>query len=427
MKSRREFLKAASSSLVLGSAAAYAPPIAAATGEVDSDEVGFTRWYDVDRRISNLENAYWNVMARPVAEDYFRKLTYVNRRNVPFVRGVIADESLPVELEKVRLAVAKLINAEIEEIALTRCGTESLQDLIVGYNRLKPGDAIIFCDLDYDSMQNNMLFLKERRGVEIVTFAVPEPATTDNILAAYQDILKKTPHAKLMLVTHLCHRTGLVNPVKEIIALARTHGVACILDTAQAVGQMPVDIKEIDADFAGFSLHKWVGAPLGTGAIYIRKSKLEEVDLCLGNREDPADDIRSRIYSGTCNFAAFLTIPTAIGFHHQLTVERKRTRLQYLRNYWVSRVRDANGVEILTPEDPDRYGATTSFRLKGMKTFEQAKRVQGLLLAKYNVLTVARKGISRGAAVRVTPALYNTTEELDKLVAAIRQEHNVLV
>jgi selenocysteine lyase/cysteine desulfurase len=426
MKNRREFLKAAGSSLVLGGAAAYARPVAVDAGDADSDEDGFTRWYDVDRRITNLENAYWNVMAKPVAENYFQKLTYVNRRNVPFVRGVIADESLPVELEKVRLAVAKLINADIEEIALTRCGTESLQDLIAGYNRLKPGDAIIFGDLDYDSMQNNMLFLKDRRGVEIVTFAMPEPATTDNILAAYEDILNKTPHARLMLVTHLCHRTGLVNPVKEIIALARAHGVACILDTAQAVGQMSVDIKEIDADFAGFSLHKWVGAPLGTGAIYIRRSKLEEVDLCLGNREDPVDDIRSRIYSGTCNFAAFLTIPAAIDFHHQLTVERKRARLQYLRNYWVSRVREIDGVEILTPEDPARYGATTSFRLKGMKSFEQAKRVQDLLLGKYKVLTVARKEISRGAAVRVTPALYNTTADIDKLVEAIRQEHDVL-
>lgn len=103
-------------------------------------------------------------------EEYSRKVTYVNRRNVPFVRGVMVQESLPAELLKVRGAVAKPINADVEEIALTRCGTESLQDLIVGYNQLKPGDSIIFGDLDYDAMQNNMLFLKERRDVEIVTF-----------------------------------------------------------------------------------------------------------------------------------------------------------------------------------------------------------------------------------------------------------------
>ena len=393
---------------------------------ITTDEPSFIQWYDVDRSITNLENAYWNVMARPVAEEYFRKLAYVNRRNVPFVRGVMVDESLPRELERVRASVAKLINAEVDEIALTRCGTESLQDLIAGYNQLKPGDSILFADLDYDSMQNTMLFLKERRGVEVATFALPEPATTSNILAAYEDVLRKTPKARLMLVTHLCHRTGLVNPVKEIIAIARRHGVDCILDTAQAVGQMPVDVKEIDADFAGFSLHKWVGAPLGTGAVYIRKSRLSDIEICLGNREDPPDDISSRVYSGTYNFAATLTIPTAIDFHNQLTVLRKRARLQYMRNYWVSRIRDVDGVEILTPDDPERYGATTSFRLKGMHSFEQAKQVQDVLFAKHNVLTVARKGITKGAAVRVTPALYNTTAELDRLVAAIKQEYRIL-
>ena len=405
----------------------HTPAIATVAIMDESDEASFTNWYDVDRSITNLENAYWNVMAKPVADEYYRKLTYVNRRNVPFVRGVIPDESLPVELETVRASVAKLINAGADEIALTRCGTESLQDLISGYNRLKPGDRIIFCDLDYDTMQDTMRFLRERRGVEVVTFVMPEPATTGNILTSYEDVLKKTPNAKLMLVTHLCHRTGLVNPVKEIIALAREHGVTCILDTAQAVGQMPVDIKEIDADFAGFSLHKWVGAPLGAGAMYIRKSRLNDIEPCLGNSEDPADDIRSRIDSGTYNFAATLTIPTAITFHNQLTVERKRARLQYLRNYWVSRVREIDGVKILTPDDPARYGATTSFRLKGMKSFEQAKRVQDLFLAKYNVLTVARKGITQGAAVRVTPALYNTAAEVDKLVLAIQQESRLLV
>ena len=424
MKNRRDFLKAAGSSLVLGSAI-RSPAIAAVADEKSDDETDFIKWYDVDRSITNLENAYWNVMAKPVATEYFQKLTYVNRRNVPFVRGVIPGESLPVELEGVRASVAKLINAEPDEIALTRCGTEALQDLISGYNGLKRGDRIIFCDLDYDTMQDTMRFLKERRGVEVVTFVMPEPATTGNILAAYEDVLKKTPNAKLMLVTHLCHRTGLVNPVKEIIALAREHGVACILDTAQAVGQIQVDMKEIDADFAGFSLHKWVGAPLGTGAVYIRKSKLNDIEPCLGNTEDPADDVRSRIDSGTYNFAATLTIPAAIAFHNQLTLARKQARLQFLRNYWVERVRELDGIQMLTPDDPARYGATTSFRFKGMKTFEQAKHVQSLLLAKYKILTVARQGIANGSAVRVTPALYNTTAELDRVVDALRSEYNI--
>ncbi len=416
MNSRRRFL---------GSASAVLAAAGGAVSVGEATEQEFTRWYEVDRGVTNLENAYWGIMARPVMEEYARKVGYVNRRNSPFVRGMIPGESLREELPKVRARVARLVNVSMEEIALTRCGTESLQDLIIGYNQLKPGDRVIFGDLDYDAMQNAMLFLKDRRGVEVATFTMPEPATTANILAAYEGVLKATPRARLLLVTHLCHRTGLVNPVKEIIALARRHGVASILDTAQAVGQMPVDLEDIGADFAGFSLHKWIGAPLGTGAVYIRKSKLAEMDLCLGNREDAPDDVRSRTYPGTYDFAAVLTIPAAIDFHNRLTVERKRARLQELRNYWVSRVRELDGVEILTPDDPARYGATTSFRLKGLKTFEQAVQLQNLLMSKYGIVTVARKGIARGAAIRVTPALYNTTAELDRFVAAVRAEYRL--
>ncbi len=361
-------------------------------------------------------------MSRPVMEEYWNQTQFVNRVNVPFVRGVLPSPALPAELLKVRAAVAGLIGAEIEEIALTRCGTESLQDLITGYRHLLPGDVVVYSDLDYDSMQNAMFFLKERRGVEVATFSIPEPATTANILATYEDVLKKTPRAKLMLVTHLCHRTGLVMPVKEIVALAQQHGVAVILDTAQAVGQMPVKVNDLGVDFAGFSLHKWVGAPLGTGAVYIRKTKLSDIEICLGNREDPATEVASRVYPGTYNFAATLTVPRAVAFHNELTVERKQARLKFLRDYWVTRVRDIEGLQILTPDEQGRYGATTSFRLKGVHSFGDAKKVQMVLVNKHRILTVARTGITNGAAIRVTPALYNTTAELDQFVGALHAE-----
>ena len=426
METRRRFLKAAVATCVLPetmiSGAKGLQPQVRGLLSSSGDEEDFVRWYDVDRSMVNLENAYWNVMSRPVLEENWSQTQFVNRVNVPFVRGVLPAPSMPSELSRVRASVAGLIGAESQEIALTRCGTESLQDLITGYRGLLPGDFVVYSDLDYDSMQNAMQFLKERRGVEVVTFSIPEPGTTANILAAYEEILKKTPRAKLMLVTQLCHRTGLVMPVKEIVALAHQHGVTVILDTAQAIGQMPVNVNDLAVDFAGFSLHKWVGAPLGTGAVYIRKTKLEDIEICLGNREDPATDVRSRVYPGTYNFAATLTVPRAVAFHNELTVERKQARLEFLRDYWVARVRDIEGLQILTPDEEGRYGATTSFRLKGMHSFEDAKKVQMVLVNKYRILTVARTGITNGAAIRVTPALYNTTAELDQFVAALHAE-----
>ena len=361
METRRRFLKAAVATCVLPetmiSGAKGLQPQVRGLLSSSGDEEDFVRWYDVDRSMVNLENAYWNVMSRPVLEENWSQTQFVNRVNVPFVRGVLPAPSMPSELSRVRASVAGLIGAESQEIALTRCGTESLQDLITGYRGLLPGDFVVYSDLDYDSMQNAMQFLKERRGVEVATFSIPEPGTTANILAAYEEILKKTPRAKLMLVTQLCHRTGLVMPVKEIVALAHQHGVTVILDTAQAIGQMPVNVNDLAVDFAGFSLHKWVGAPLGTGAVYIRKTKLEDIEICLGNREDPATDVRSRVYPGTYNFAATLTVPRAVAFHNELTVERKQARLEFLRDYWVARVRDIEGLQILTPDEEGRYGA----------------------------------------------------------------------
>jgi selenocysteine lyase/cysteine desulfurase len=127
------------------------------------------------------------------------------------------------------------------------------------------------------------------------------------------------------------------------------------------------------------------------------------------------------------NFAAALTVPKAIEFHRSIGSKRKQETLQSLRNYWVERVRDIKGMEILTPDDPERHGAVTSFRLPAMKDYAQAQNMSKILLEKHKILTVARKGITQGSAVRVTPTLYNTRIELDRLVKALRQESGAFV
>ena len=119
-------------------------PLAPAVGA--AHEAEFTQWYEVDRTLTNLENAYWNVMARPVIDEYWRQTQYLNRVNVPFVRSVTTDRTLAADLDKVRIDVASLVGVQKDEIALTRCGTESLQDLIIGYKLLKPGDEIVQVD-----------------------------------------------------------------------------------------------------------------------------------------------------------------------------------------------------------------------------------------------------------------------------------------
>jgi selenocysteine lyase/cysteine desulfurase len=420
MTNRREFLMQAGA-MGITAMASPAPAMAAPT-DWAAMEREMAALYTVDRRIINFDAAYYGAMTHPVEAAYREKIAWVNRYNSTFLRDMVPGASRDIELGKSRDAVARLIGAQPDEVALAGGGTEALYALIVNYQGIKPGDAVIYADVDYDEMQYAMDYLGESRGANVVRFSIPEPHTRANILAAYEKVLKDTPRAKLLLVTHVSNRNGLIPPVAEIVAMAKAHGVDVILDSAQAVGQMPFDVTATGADFIGFSLHKWIGAPLGVGGIYIRKERQADIGRWLGNRIYAQDDIRARIPSGTVDFAARLTIPTAIDVLEQIGVTRKQGFLRHLRNRWVDGVRDIKGLTLMLPDEPENYCAISAFRLPGMKTIEQARRAQALFVQKYGVLVVAKAGLSAGPGLRVTPALFNTAAKVDRLTAAIHAE-----
>lgn len=381
--------------------------------------------YDVDRTVINLDAAYYGAMTKEVHAKYLERLHWVNRHNSTFLRSAVDGLPRDPELNKSRAAVAGLINARQDEVTLCGGGTEALYALIVNYRRLTAGDAVIQADVDYDEMQYAMDYLEKSRGAKIVRFSLPEPHTRANVLEAYDRVLRETPRAKLLLLTHVSNRNGLVPPVAEIVAMAKSRGVDVILDSAQAVGQMPFDVQTYGADFVGFSLHKWLGAPLGTGAIYIRKDRQSDIEPWLGNRVYKAEDLRSRIPTGTVDVAARLTVPTAVAVQQRIGIDRKFAQLRALRNYWVDRAREVPGVELMLPEEPGNYGAISAFRLRGLRTMDQARDTQARFITRHRILVVAKSGLASGPVMRVTPALFNNTSELDRLVSAIQAERNL--
>ena len=281
---------------------------------------------------------------------------------------------------------------------------------------------MIIADVDYDEMQHACEHLEASRGARLVRLALPEPHTPANVLGAYDRVLRETPRAKLLLLTHVSNRNGLISPVREIVRLAKARGVDVILDSAQAVGQMPFSVAETGADFIGFSLHKWIAAPLGTGAIYIRRERMGDIAPFLGNKIRDEGDVRARILTGTINYAADLSIPTAIAVHRRIGVERKLRHLQALRDYWISQVRDVPGVTFQLPESGVPYGAIGSFRLANVRSWEDCQALQARFIKRHRLLVVAKRGLASGPVMRVTPSLFNTTAELDRLVAAVREE-----
>ena len=371
--------------------------------------------YPVDPTITNLENGYWGVMPEHLLAEYEAHTEAVNRANATYAR-----KQFYVDYRGYRQRAADELGVRVEEIMFTRGATEALQNLIANYNLLRPGDEVMYADLDYGGMQETMDWLQDRRGVSVVRFVIPEPATRDAVLATYERALKENPKVRLLLLTHVSNRTGLVMPVAEIAAMARARDVDVILDAAHSFGQLDFKVADLGVDFMGINFHKWMGAPLGSGLMYIRQERLQDIDPCFGNRSFPKENILSRASSGTSNFAAFMVIPSALDFHQSLGPANKEARLRYLRNRWVDALRDEKNIEILTPDDPTMYCGLTSFRIKGKTSRDVNRAIVDELLGNYRIFTVWRDGVAAGDCVRVTPGIYSLTDDVDRLVPALR-------
>ncbi len=249
-------------------------------------------------------------MANPVLAEYQRLTEFINKENTTFARPRWSET-----YRGVRDAVAGFLNVGPDEIALTRGATEALQALIGGYNKLRAGDTVLYADLDYSEMKNAMRWLEVRRGVKAAKLTFPEPTSgrplqEADILGFYERALSANPGTKLLLLTHLNNWTGLIIPVAKIAKMARDRGADVILDAAPSVGQVEINLKGLGCDFIGVNLHKWVGAPISCGVIYIKKDRIDAIDPYMG-KSAGASDIDGRIDTGTLNFAAHLTIPAA--------------------------------------------------------------------------------------------------------------------
>ena len=371
--------------------------------------------FDIKHDIINLENGYWGIMARPVLEKYLAASRFVNRDNSFYARrGYDAD------FARTRARVARAVGARSEEIALTRGATEALQGLINGYNRLRPGDAVMYADLDYYSMQAAMDALAARNGCDVVRLAIPEPVSHDALVEFYDAALAANPKVLLMLLTHVSHRTGLLMPARAIIAAARRRGVDVIVDAAHSFGQIDMTLANLDADFVGFNLHKWIGAPIGAGLMYIRPSRLADISPNPSAQGEELNRTEGRVHTGTSNFAAFMTVPDALDYHDRIGQLAIAARLRHLRNLWVTAVKDVPGLQILTPDDERLHAGMTSFRFAGKTSVADNKAIVERLLRDFGIFTVHRDGVAKGACVRVTPAIYNSADDVLRLADALK-------
>lgn len=361
--------------------------------------------------VINLEHGYFGAMAAPVHAAFEQAIRYTNEQLSPFLRGHFVQQ----HVEVLRTRLAALIQAQPHEILLTRSATESMQVLIGQYHGLEAGDSVLWSKLDYPAMRYAMHSLQQRRGVTPFEITLTLPVSRDEILARYELAMRAAVRPKLLLLSQVYPANGQQAPVREIVALAREHGIDVLLDSAHALGQVAVDMQELGVDFAGFNLHKWLGAPPGIGFVYIRASQLHKIEPHFGDRDYPADDIRCRLHAGMPAVAATMAAPAALDFHEQVGgTAAKSERLAWLRNYWVSRVAHLPGLQLLSPVEAEQGTALVAFAIDGMT----AQELQQALLQRFGIFTVARN-IGYTDVLRATVATTTTTSDLDQMVAAL--------
>jgi isopenicillin-N epimerase len=390
------------------------PPSPAALARDETYWQGIARGYDLEPGPINLENGYFGRMSRQVLERYQHNIQWVNRSNSVLVRQRFEQG----EAELIRHQLAELMGVLDNAVALTRCASDALQSLIRNYNRLQPGDQVLLSDLEYDTVKSAVRWLARYRGVEVIEITLPHPASFDSLVDAYTQAFKAHPRLKLMALTYVTHRSGLVMPVQAIAQMAREHGVDVILDGAHALGQIEFDLEQLGIAFAGFNLHKWLGAPLSLGFIYIHPQRLADIDPDMGEFHFTEQDVRSRTPYSTPNIPALMTLPLVFEEHRAMGGSAvKGARLNYLRDSWVSAVRGLPGIEVLTPDDPRLYCGITALRFT--RQADQQLMVQRLL-QEYQLFTVARSGAAFGPCIRITPGLVTPLEHITQLTRALQ-------
>ncbi|MCU0646486.1 MAG: aminotransferase class V-fold PLP-dependent enzyme [Gemmatimonadaceae bacterium] len=356
----------------------------------------------------NLENGYYSMQSSAVLEQYVSHVRAINYQASRYMRTVQSDDAL-----ETRRQLAALAGCAVEELIVTRNTTESLDTVIAGYD-WKPGDEAVMAAQDYGAMLDQFRLMARRHGLVNRVVSLPfDPATDDEVVQLYANAI--TPKTRLLMVCHLVNITGHILPIRKIAEMAHARGVDVLVDGAHAFAQLEFRIPDLGVDYYGASLHKWLGAPLGAGMLYVRREKIAGLWPVFGDAvSTPDDDIRKLNHRGTHPVHTDLAIRDAIAAHQAIGIQRKEARLRYLQRYWSDQVRDRPNVVLNTPRDPVRSCAIANVGVTSMPPRELHRR----LFDEHKVWTVAidNAGV-RG--VRVTPHLYTTTAELDTFVGAL--------
>jgi len=354
---------------------------------------------------------------------------YYRRSNANIHRGVhtLAEEATAM-YEGAREKIAKFINAaSSREIIYTRNTTESINLVAYSWARanLKAGDLVILTEMEHHSNLVPWHMLQAERGIELDFIPVTDDGVLD--LEAYRTLLARTP--KLVSFTHMSNVLGTINPAAAIIGMAHSAGAIVLVDGAQSVPHLTVDVQALDADFYAFSAHKMCG-PTGIGVLYGKSVLLDAMPPFLGGgdmikevklRSFRANSLPHKFEAGTPAIAEAVGFGAAVDYLKNIGMERIAAHEHEITEYALDRLEEIPGVKLFGPS-ADKKGGVAAFTLEGVHPHDVAQILDqdGIAVrAGHHCAQPLHEKFGIPATSRASFYLYSTKEEVDILVNGI--------
>jgi selenocysteine lyase/cysteine desulfurase len=324
-----------------------------------------------------------------------------------------------VELDEVREKIAAFVNADPDEIALTHSTTEGVNIFAHGLD-LKAGDEVVLGSQEHHAAIDAYAGIEKRYGIKVVTAELPAPPeSVAEVIKAYENAI--TPRTRVIVVSQVTYVSGLLAPVKELAELAHRRGLLISVDAAQSFGVIPLDLRALGVDHYAAPGQKWLLAGTGTGFSYFKKDIQDRIWPLTGfynleSKVPHANSARRYEHNGQINIGAALGIGAAVEFHQAIgpiNIEKRDRELAAQLQQGLGKIA---GVKLYTSADPALSASLTAFAVRGLSPEETAQ----VLHEKYQVFIRTIK-VGEVNGVRASTHFYNTAEEVDRLVSAVRK------
>lgn len=276
--------------------------------------------------------------------------------------------------ELLRIKISEHLNCSFEEVAIMRSTTEALNNALMGI-KLKKGDEVLASIHEYDSMMATLEQRRKRDGIKISKVEIPyKPTSKEQVLEYFKK--SATPKTKVILISHIVWISGQIYPIEEICKWAREKNIITVVDAAQSFSHIETDLSKIDCDYFGASLHKWCAAPLGTGFLYIKKEKISDTYPLFASYQFSSDSSRIEKFE---NFGSITPIfdscVNSLEYWTNLGNDKKKSRIQFLKNYLADKLKNISEVEIVTNIEPENSCGILYFNVKNKSAGKLKERL----------------------------------------------------